>query len=347
MKILTQSISIIDYENNETYVRTPPREFSEYIKQVINYIEGNKNVRKYKTSSNSTEVIGCILNIINNLSDEENIENQFNKISHRLLLKEIEAQENMEHRLNQKIQKGSLIQALLQEDGDGSYKYLLAKVEHTDFIDDIDYSFKTGFSKNKKILWKSCIFKINNLDDEIYFADTYATDYLAKYWVSSFLELTPQNNDEYNTARVFKAIKQVLNSSLKKTSPKDCYILKNATGTYFKTHNIFDFQNYKEEILEKYEPIEMDKSKIGIISEKINDMLERRNYDKQFEIVSSLLDKEFKSTYNVITGVQLKITDESDEMNRVITGIKDSEGNMYLKIKTDSEEVFNNFVLEE
>lgn len=91
----------------------------------------------------------------------------------------------------------------------------------------------------------------------------------------------------------------------------------------------------------------MDKSKIGIISEKINDMLERRNYDKQFEIVSSLLDKEFKSTYNVITGVQLKITDESDEMNRVITGIKDSEGNMYLKIKTDSEEVFNNFVLEE
>ena len=53
------------------------------------------------------------------------------------------------------VQKGSLIQALLYDEDKDSSMYLLAKVEHTDFVDDTDFSFKSGFSKDTKKIWKS------------------------------------------------------------------------------------------------------------------------------------------------------------------------------------------------
>lgn len=60
MEIVIQTIRIIDYENNEIYVRKTPETFSDYIKQLIIYINSNKSVREYKTRSVNTEVIGCI-----------------------------------------------------------------------------------------------------------------------------------------------------------------------------------------------------------------------------------------------------------------------------------------------
>lgn len=53
-----------------------------------------------------------------------------------------------------------MIQALLYDDERDKYTYLLAKVEHTDFVDDSDFSFKSGFSKDMKKLWKSCILRL-------------------------------------------------------------------------------------------------------------------------------------------------------------------------------------------
>lgn len=70
-------------------------------------------------------------------------------IAQRLLLKEREAQTTVVH-MNTNVQKGSLIQALLYDEDKDKYTYLLAKVEHTDFVDDSDFSFKSGFSKDMK-----------------------------------------------------------------------------------------------------------------------------------------------------------------------------------------------------
>lgn len=146
MEIVIQTIRIIDYENNEIYVRETPETFSDYIKQLIIYINSNKSVREYKTRSVNTEVIGCILDIIKNQidSDSNYITIKLDSIAQRLLLKEHEAQSSVV-RMNTNVQKGSLIQALLYEEESDKYTYLLAKVEHTDFVDDTDFSFKSGF----------------------------------------------------------------------------------------------------------------------------------------------------------------------------------------------------------
>ena len=69
-----------------------------------------------------------------------------------------------------KCSKGSLIQALLYDEENESFSYLLAKVEHSDFVDDADLSFKSGFSKNKKTYWKSCLFSLKELNEGTYYS---------------------------------------------------------------------------------------------------------------------------------------------------------------------------------
>lgn len=48
MRIITQAIRVIDYENNKISTRNIMPKFGEYIEQLISYINGNVSVREYK-----------------------------------------------------------------------------------------------------------------------------------------------------------------------------------------------------------------------------------------------------------------------------------------------------------
>lgn len=210
MEIVIQTIRIIDYENNAVYVRDTPETFSDYVRQLITYINGNTSIREYRTRSVNTEVISCILDIVKNQIDTDLVMGKIDFIANRLLLKEREAQTSVAH-MDTNVQKGSLIQALLYDEEDDKYTYLLAKVEHTDFVDDSDFSFKSGFSKDMKKLWKSCTFEIDDLNAASFSAKVYSNT-VAKYWYDNFLELDQVVSDEVNTDKAFRAIESTLDS---------------------------------------------------------------------------------------------------------------------------------------
>lgn len=71
MRIITQAIRVIDYENNKISARNIMPKFGEYIEQLISYINGNVSVREYKTQSTGTEVISSILEIIKHQAEAE------------------------------------------------------------------------------------------------------------------------------------------------------------------------------------------------------------------------------------------------------------------------------------
>lgn len=71
MRIVTQAIRVIDYENNKISARNIMPKFGEYIEQLISYINGNVSVREYKTQSTGTEVISSILEIIKHQAEAE------------------------------------------------------------------------------------------------------------------------------------------------------------------------------------------------------------------------------------------------------------------------------------
>lgn len=204
MEIIMQTIRIIDYENNKVVNRDIPDAFSDYVRQLIAYVDSNTSIRGYRTRSINTEVISCVLDIVKNQIDEDLMTDRMNFIAQRLLLKEREAQKTISN-MDTNVQKGSLIQALLYDEDKDSSMYLLAKVEHTDFVDDTDFSFKSGFSKDTKKIWKSCIFNIEDIDADMFTAKVYSNTQ-QNIGMIVFLELEQVLSDEVNTEKAFRTI---------------------------------------------------------------------------------------------------------------------------------------------
>ena len=91
MKVITQAIRVIDYENNKVLTRDIMPNFSEYIEQLISYINGNISVREYRTQSTNTEVIREVLEIVQHQNDTDLVTYNVDLVASRLLRKEKEA----------------------------------------------------------------------------------------------------------------------------------------------------------------------------------------------------------------------------------------------------------------
>ena len=196
MELVLTSIHTVDWVNN-LVVKNKPRdeEFYDYFSQILVRITNNKVVKNFLPKSENVQVVTAIKSIIDNKTDSEKCDNFFEDISNRLLEKEKSTQEKIE-RLDKKVQVGTLLQALFYDKKSTRYMFLLAKIEHIDFVKDEDLTFQSGFPKDIKI-YKSCVFHIAN--DYMVSGVQIHLDKIAKYWFDDFLELRELTNDEINT----------------------------------------------------------------------------------------------------------------------------------------------------
>lgn len=340
MVIENRFIHIIDYEQNCIIPREIPPTFDAYVTELIGHINTNQTVRDYKTRSKYTEVISGVLEISQHKDNREIVQARATSIANRLLMKEVETQGTID-RLNTNVQKGSLIQALLYDEQMQKHIYLLAKVEHSTFVDDLDFSFKTGFSKDKKTIWKSCLIELPSEDAEEYYAKVYSNT-SAKFWSDAFLELNEMISDETNTLNSFKAIDTVLNKNLH-VATKDHTIIRNGFISYYKGHDYIDFPEMVDFILGQYVPVDVDDAKISSIREKIKELPEKKGFDPQFNSTPKVINARIRKTYDVYTGIQLKITDAIDNLEDTISAYRDADGTHYLKIKTNNEDTYRRF----
>ena len=341
MQILNKSIRIIDYANEKVYNRDTPETFNEYISELIVHINSNQNVRAYKTTSNSTEVISCVLDILNNKDSSELFEHKNNLIADRLLRKEIEAQSHV-GRMNINVRIGSLIQALLFDQDSETYQYLIAKVEHSEFVDDSDYSFKTGFSKDKKTIWKSCLIDLFNPVAETFDVKIYS-DTKAKYWSVDFLELVELINDETNTVSSFKAIDGFLNRNVKRASKQDYVVIRNAFISYMKSNEHIDYRTMVDTVLENYVPYDLDKERLDEYRNKLYDLPNKKGFDFQFNSIPTAINARIGKIYKVTTGIEVKITDSIPDIKETIKAFQAENGVRYLKIKVTDDDTYDSF----
>ena len=342
MQIITKSIRVIDYESSQIYRRETPISFDEYVVELIGHINSNTNIRNFKTRSSDTEVITCIKHIMNNPANDDTVVEKTDSIARRLLVKEIEAQQIVA-RMDTNVQKGSLIQALLYNEEIGTHTYLLAKVEHSDFVDDADFSFKSGFSKDKKTLWKSCLIDIPDVDAATYYAKIYSNT-VAKYWSNDFLELDELVTDETNTLNAFKAIESTLNRSIRSIAPKDHTIIRNAVISYLKSHEHFDYGMMINEVFEGYQVADLSEERLENLKSLLQGLPERYHFDRQFQPVASAINARIKKVYDVNDGIQIKITSEIRDLKETITAYTDNEGTRYIKIKTNNDLTYRRFM---
>ena len=339
MNILTQAIKIINYEEGKVISRQIMPEMGEYIEQMICYIRGNKSVREYHTQSETTEVIHAVLNIKENYSDEQKVKQNEDLIADRLLRVESNVQEQISS-MGVKVQKGSLILSLV-EDNNHSY-FLLAKVEHTDFFDDYDYSVKTGFSKDEKKIWKTCLLDISTTHTDSLKATIYCNN-MAKYWWHDFLELEEVHSDENNTRTAYKALTTVLKRSLKKEAPYDHTVIQNAINAFFSSETVFDYEEMMERIIRNYTPNDMSGQKKEQLMQDLWSLPETKHFDHRFRSVPECIKPKMRKKYPVYSNIEVTLLGEIDNLSDVIQSCEESNGRRYLRIRVDNDETFNAF----
>lgn len=342
MQILNKSIRIVDYENNRISAKDTPESFDDYVFELISHITTNDSVRDYKADSPNKEVVSCIRELIPNLDNLDFINLKQDLIAQRLLQEEIKAQEKIHH-LRTKVQKGSLIQAVLLNDETNTHVYLLAKVEHTGWFDDADYILKTGFSQDKKNIWKSCLFDMSNLNAEMFTAKIYSNN-KAEFWSCGFLELEEMISDETNTQKAFAYIDSTLNYHFKgKSKNGDHTAIRNAFITHFRNNEHIDYNNMVEDILGNYQPMDTDEDKIKTIQNKLLNPPATKNFDRQFNAKPAIINAKIRSTYKVNEGIELRISQEINNLPETISSFESNDGKQYLKIRVTNPETYKRF----
>jgi hypothetical protein len=352
LQVLEKTLHVFDYSGEKVELRETTNDLDEYIRKLVAYINENDTIRSYKKRSDNTEVISSVKKIYEAYKIEDDnkkdimIEN-FNINAQRLLRKEQDTQGLIE-KLGIQIKKGSLIQVLLYDDTVGEYLFLLAKVQHIDFLDDIKFIIHSGFSIESNKLWKSCLLRLSTEGDSFDIKDAKVfLDNRAKYWSDDFLELEPMSKDDENTNKVFRGIEHVLRTSIKDRSASDYTLLRNCVIGYMKNTILFDYDNMMETVFNNYPPekLEEDFYKNTILL-KLKELPEKKKFDKQFEIVQSMIKAKIRKVYDVNVGIELKIKDHIDNINDIISSeIDERTGHRYIKIKTNNDETFESFQL--
>lgn len=306
---------------------------------MYSYINNNTSVREYQTHSTGTEVITEILSIIRNQADEDVIKQNVNQIALRLLRKEKETNERIAQ-LDTNVQKGSLILALIENEG--NTLFLLAKVEHTDFFDDTDYSIKSGFSKDTKKIWKTCLFEMDDLNAAKFNAKIYS-NIIAKYWWHDFLELEELQSDEKNTKTAFRAIETALNRSLRQSAPHDHMIIRNAMYLYFNRDEHFDYEEMLNQTIRNYVPDDMTEEIKASLIEKLEALPQEKGFDRQFNLEPSAVKSKMKKTYEVYNGIQIRIPGGMEGLKDIIWSQQERDGKQYLKVRVNDENTYRIF----
>ena len=164
--ILNKAIFVIDHEQEELREVESKGEFDTYIKGLINNINENETTRLFKIRRETTEVVNCVENIAKNSDNIDEINKYCKNIANKLLNEEIKVQKQIEQ-LRTSIKKGSLLEVLLHDTENDIYSFLIAKVEHKSFFDDVKFERRTGYSTEDNKLWKSCLFKFEDIGQEI------------------------------------------------------------------------------------------------------------------------------------------------------------------------------------
>ncbi|MFR4161799.1 MAG: hypothetical protein ACLT0R_04280 [Paraclostridium sordellii] len=57
----------------------------------------------------------------------------------------------------------------------------------------------------------------------------------------------------------------------------------------------------------------------------------------------SIIKAKIKRTFNVTSGIEIKVADYIEDIKEVIYSVEESDGSRYIKIKTTDEETFDAF----
>lgn len=324
-KIQIFKIDIEEEEVTNIDSTTYGEELDLYLLELFEIIISNSSGRQFKFDRKTTEVRSQIKKI----NDGEDFNESSKVISERLLKVEIEAQKKMD-KLKVTIQKGIFVQAYISEEQQN--KFIICKADHSEFLNDIDYTISKGLPTKKKA-FKAFVCDLNSDDSDsgILVYDTNPSD--TKYWWKELLELEMIFTDEDNTENAFGAIDKVIINNIKEKYPQDYTHIRNSVVRYFRATGRFEMKHFLDTAIGDYVPIDNGLN-IEDIKTKIKELPSKKRapFDNQFNIIREKVTAKFLNKIKLTPEIDLNIKGDFAD-NTIIAEIKDGE--KYISIKSD------------
>ncbi|WP_430408790.1 hypothetical protein [Kordia sp.] len=337
MNILFSSLHHVDNSNNtirEINISANSTLIN-YTNRLFTEINTHPHKKVFIFKSNITEIRQVIENIITN----NDITNSVKLSADRLLDKEIKAQERLDSRnMNVKILKGSLFQTFIEIDG--KKKIIICKADHNQYIDENSFSLRSGLPWDKKI-FKAALIHVNNdnsIEEEIDVLDVNHS----KYWYDDYLELLEKHDNSYNTSKSMDSIESRALNKIKKKHPADHLILRNSFIGYFRSRNSFEIEDFISSLLDDYYPVDETFSKDKLV-QNIRSLPKKIDFDPSFVISKPDIKKRSRSVVKITDNIDLRFKDHIENFKDIIESDKTDSGQMYIKIFTEEENVYNKF----
>lgn len=284
-RILSTALHHLDIEGQActaTAMPVDPTDLERYLADLLAEIQAKPQKREYQLADLTTQFGTSLASFFaqQNLTKAPAAE----ALAQRLLRIELITEKKYGH-LNPAgtghVKKGSFLQFMYRESG--VVHYLGVKVEHQSFLDEADFKRKIGLGESQKI-YKACQVSFDatgKIGSALVF-DTNSKP--STYWWQDFWELTEQRSDAHNTEHAIREVVRVL-GPLKKSSPADYTLLRNAAVAAFKQVGRMDFDQFITNTFANYQPIVPDVSQaLGRMVDKMRKLPAEKHFDGQFEL---------------------------------------------------------------
>ncbi|MDY0954208.1 hypothetical protein SOM22_06435 [Stenotrophomonas rhizophila] len=286
ISIVLHHIDVDGKTCTESTVKVAAPDLQTYLEDLLAEISTKPQRREFDLESSRTQFAAALESFFaeQSLATSDTVRGNAEALAQRLLAKEIIAEERYGHLGREGaglLNKGSFLQFLFRNSG--GLHYIGVKVEHQLFLDEVDFSRHIGIGESNKI-YKACMASFDDVG-AVLSVLVFDTNYrLSRYWWSDFWELKERRSDAFNTATAVTAVVKAL-SSLKKHSPSDYTILRNATVAAFKQQGSMNFIDFVASTFEAYQIDDPDVAKKYVaIVDKIKALPSSKDFDTHFDL---------------------------------------------------------------
>ena len=331
MRLISNHLYVIDRVANSVSDAgfQESRPLTDYIMTVLNKVIDSVGDREYQFQQNAI----TMQTWLNQIIEQNEADNVSKFIAQRLLAKEIEAQEKIQH-LDKEIPKGMLIVSFVDMELSerDEKKIIITKADYDEFIEQATGELKTGLATKKKF-YKAFI--ANVALNQITKLTTYDTNTtMANYWWKDFLELEVVRKNDINTKNAFDTIEKEIINPIKSKSKQDYLHLWNLTLGYFRLDGEFNLDEYRDNIIGRYAPYDESIS-IADLQTKCNDLPNRGNFDRRFnKDTSKIKSKKLKKSISITNEIELLFKDYIPNLSDILQAEENEAGEKFLKIKS-------------
>ena len=347
MEILYRSLHNLDLSMDNPVQKEIPPDFDSYIAQYIRFATSeNKTSRMYFAADHNTAVMHCVADLAadiirqgNRAADETLPLERSNRIARKLFDVEQVTQKRMEHLTS--LQRGSIVQALILEDGE--YRFIIAKVEHSEWYSGETLAKNFGFPGENKRVWKSAVINLSVEGANVTHGNVKVFSGTgAQYWTKDFLEVREANSDKVNTEEVLNIVNRELRRSVKGKSLYDYYNLKNSLNHALQSDQMISYPDLIASLFDAYQPSEPSVNREEIKA-RLLDKADSGRFDTQFRADPGVVNKNSRTKYRVNEYVNLMVLEAQPDRQRLIKAKRTVTGEKVLIIACDDNDTFMSF----